>query len=100
MAMPKVLGRRAANDAMKSWTAWRTLGRACPQVRKNVWVWFKDSWDEAMLSEHGAEWGCVFAEYIQGVLERLDKGTTDAFSRFVHDESKRVLGMTPALRVP
>ena len=53
-----------------------------------------------MLSEHGAEWGCVFAEYIQGVLERLDKGTTDAFSRFVHDESKRVLGMTPALRVP
>ena len=53
-----------------------------------------------MLSEHGAEWGGIFAEYIQGVLTRLDEGKTNAFSLFVHDESKRVLGVAPALQVP
>ena len=68
--------------------------------QKNDWVWFKDSWDEAMLSEHKAEWGSVFAEYIQSVLVELDKGTTNAFSLFVHGETKRVLGMAPALQVP
>ena len=43
--------------------------------QKNEWGWFKEYWDEAMLSEHGAEGGGIFAKYIQGVLSRLDKGT-------------------------
>ena len=68
--------------------------------QKNDWAWFKDSWDEAMLSEHTAEWGGVFAQYIQGILDRLDKGATNAFSLFVQDETKRVLAMVPALQVP
>ena len=90
------LGRKRRHEVLDRMSH---TGTGLSAGQKNSWDWFKDSWDEAMLSEHEAEWGAVFAEYIQGVLERLDKGTTNAFSLFVQDESKRVLGMAPALLV-
>ncbi len=65
--------------------------------QKNDWAWFKASWDEAMLGEHGPLWPQIFSGWVQGVWE--DK-RTNAFSVFVYGESLRVFHGTAAISLP
>ena len=65
--------------------------------QKNDWLWFKQSWDTAMVSEHGAEWAETFSGWIQQVL---DDQRSNAFSLFVHSETKRLFHGAVALHVP
>ena len=37
--------------------------------QKNDWRWFKESWDAAMVTEHGAKWAETFSGWIQEVLD-------------------------------
>ena len=64
------------------------------------WDFFKTHWDRAQANVHGENWGKVFAEMIQGVLQRLLEGESDAFALFVKNETDRVLGDRGALVVP
>ena len=65
--------------------------------QRNDWTWFKDAWDKEMLKHHAAEWPTVFAKWMQHVL---DDETTNSFSKFVHDETRRVFKGIAALHVP
>ena len=65
--------------------------------QKNDWLWFKSSWDQAMLEEYGGDWPMIFSGWIQGVL---DDERSNAFSLFVHRETARVFQNTSALNVP
>ena len=65
--------------------------------QKNDWPWFKDTWDEAMVREHGPKWASVFAGWMQSVLE---DERSNAFSTFVYNETCRVFQGTAALHVP
>ena len=53
-----------------------------------------------MLEEHGAEWGRVFAESTQKVLLDFENGVGNAFSLFVHGETRRCFHDVEALQVP
>ena len=64
---------------------------------KNDFTWWKDAWDEAMVAEHGANWANTFAGWMQTVL---DSTSSNAFSKFMYDESVRVLKDNKALAVP
>ena len=64
--------------------------------QKNDWTWFKSSWAQAMKDEHGEGWPMLFSAWVQGVL---DDERSNAFSVFVHDETKRVFHNTAALSV-
>ena len=66
-------------------------------AQKNDWKWFKESWDLAMVSEYGAAWAETFAGWIQEVL---DDDRSNAFSLFVHSETKREFKDLVALHVP
>ena len=46
------------------------------------------------------DWAQMFAEMIQGVMNDLANGKTNALSLFMHKETQRVLGETPALMMP
>ena len=61
---------------------------------------FKTVWDRGMAEIHGEEWAQLFAEMAQQVLDDLGEGHRDALSKFMHNETKRVLADTPALLVP
>ena len=72
------------------------IGAGLSNGQKNDWVWFKGSWDVAMVAEHKANWGLQFVAWMQGVL---DDTTTNAFSLFVYNETCRVFKGTVALHL-
>ena len=56
--------------------------------QRNDWAGFKENWDNAMIGEHGEDWGRLFAGWMQGVLEDEH---SNAFSIFMYKESVRVI---------
>ena len=50
-----------------------------------------------MVEEHGDAWPEVFSTWMQSLL---DDGRSNAFSIFVHDETRRVFHGVAALHVP
>ena len=64
------------------------------------WAYFKTAWDRGMAEIHGEEWAQLCAELVQQALDELGAGHSDALSKFMHNEAKRVLAETPALLVP
>ena len=65
--------------------------------QKNDWQWFKESWDQEMVKDHGGNWAAFFSQWIQSVL---DDERGNAFSVFVYNEMRRVFHDTAALHVP
>ena len=65
--------------------------------QKNDWPWFKEAWDQAMVTEHKENWATTFMGWIQGVL---DDERTNAFSVFVYNETCRIFKDVAALHVP
>ena len=88
--------RQNRNDALERV---RRLGNLI-EDQNGQWEFFKTQWDAAQAREHGVNWGGVFAERIQGVLHRMLGGESDVFSKFVKNETDRVLGEKGALVVP
>ena len=64
-----------------------------------IWAWFLDAWDARMVDEHAAEWGNVFAGYMQHLADQLVAGNADAVINFMRTETSRVLSDVRALQV-
>jgi len=73
------------------------LGSGLSVGQKNDWLWFREAWDERMLEELGVDWGGTFAGWMQEVLNDFDAGKGNAFSEFVHNETRRCFDLVPAL---
>ena len=76
------------------------LGQGLSPAQKNDFSWWRDSWDAKMLEEHGDEWPNVFAQWVQRVLSECEGGVGNAFSEFVHAETRRCFNSERALHVP
>ena len=76
------------------------LGAGLSAPQKNDWLWFKEAWDQNMLDVHGEDWGGVFAGWMQRLLNDADVGVSNAFSLFVHAETRRCFDGLPLLSVP
>ena len=76
------------------------LGQGLSPAQRNDFGWFKDAWDARMLQEHGDRWLDVFMEWMQRLLGEEENGVANAFSVFVHNETRRCFDGVPALRVP
>ena len=57
----------------------------------NDWEYFKTEWDNIMVETHGENWGDLFGEIIQNVVNELQAGNQNALSVFVHNETTRVI---------
>ena len=66
-------------------------------AQKNDFAWWKEAWDEAMVTEHRGNWAKIFAGWVQNVM---DSKATNAFSKFMYDETCRVFHDSAALAVP
>ena len=64
---------------------------------KNDWAWFKEAWDQHMVSLHGEQWGATFASWVQTVM---NDERSNAFSVFVYNETRRVFLDHVAIHVP
>ncbi|CAK0863844.1 unnamed protein product [Prorocentrum cordatum] len=58
------------------------------------WEFFKTEWDSRMAATHGEDWAQLFAEMVQKVVNDLQEGRKDALSQFMHNETRRVLGVS------
>ena len=68
----------------------RRVGRGLSKGQVSEFQWFKENWDEKMVSEHAAEWPRLFAEQMQAILNEQEKNPAIAvFSHFVHKETQR-----------
>ena len=65
--------------------------------QRNDWLWFKEAWDQAMVTQHGKDWALMFSAWVQTVL---DDERSNAFSVFVYNETLRVFQGRSALHVP
>ena len=66
----------------------------------NDWKWFKMAWDEKMAGEHKENWGGLFAQWAQEVLDKCSGGQLNAFSLLVHSETRRCFDSVPQLLCP
>ena len=71
-----------------------------PLEQRNDWQYFVATWDSNMAEEHGEDWAGLFAEIVQNVINELEAGNRNALSEFMQQESERVLGHVPTLKVP
>ena len=71
-------------------------GGLTPQQRNN-WTLFKQAWDQARAEHHKREWGLVFAEIMQGLLEKIRDVPGPAVSTFMHNEAREWLATLPTL---
>ena len=76
------------------------LGHGLSAAQKNDFGWRKENWDAKMLEEHGGDWLRIFAEWMQKLLVDVEGGARNAFSIFVHSETRRTLGDKLALQIP
>ena len=76
------------------------LGQGLSPAQRNDFIWFKDAWDARMLQEYGDEWPETFTGWMQRLLDDNEKGVANAFSVFVHTETRRCFDAVPSLRVP
>ena len=74
-------------------------GSGLSAAQANDFAWFKEAWDVRMVEEHKGSWGSRFASWTAAVLEDIENGTSNAFSLFVHNETRRCFGDEPALCV-
>ena len=77
--------------------------RSCATLspdQQNDWKFFTTNWDSRMAEEKGEDWGGLFAEILQNILDELEEGHLEALSEFMHEESTRILGQVETLRVP
>ena len=94
---PNAGGAKAKKNRYEVLDRLARLGAGLSPGQKNDWPWFKEAWDAAMVTQHGANWAARFSAWAQNVLE--DKAT-NAFSLFVCSETCRVFQGTVALHVP
>ena len=76
------------------------LGQGLSPPQRNDFRWWKEAWDAKMLEHHGDKWPEVFAGWVQRILDDHETGMGNAFSLFVHAETRRCFDTAPALRVP
>jgi len=65
------------------------LGQGISAAQRNDLLWFKDVWDNKMLTEHGDRWPAVFASWAQRLLQAHEEGDITAFSVFMNNETRR-----------
>ena len=76
------------------------IGVGLSPSQTNDWVWFKESWDGAMVQSHAKHWGTLFVGWLQNLLDCFHKAKSNACFVFVHGESCRVFHGSVALHVP
>ena len=76
------------------------LGQGLPPEHRNDFGRFKEAWDACMLQEHGGSWPETFMGWMQRLLGENEDGNGNAFSVFVHNETRRCFDGVSALRVP
>ena len=76
------------------------IGSGLSPQQRNDWVWFREAWERKMHEEHGDEWVKLFVGWVQGVLNQIHDGTTNAFSMFVYTETVRCFGGVLGLVLP
>jgi hypothetical protein len=83
-------GRKARHQVLDRLSKY---GCGLSAEQRNDWLWFKSEVDQRMLAAHGAEWPSMFAGCVQHVLDALEAGVKDAFTRFVQDETNKFDGV-------
>ena len=76
----------------------RTLGSGLSPEQLNDFSWFKDKWDNFMAESYGKLWPEHFMQVVQHIIDDTDSGKRNAFSVFVHSETRRCFSGDKAIK--
>ena len=93
-------GVSARKNRLKVLTRLAQLGTGLSAAQKNDWEWFANAWDRKMAQQFEHKWGSTFASWMQKVLDDIGVRVVNAFSTFVHNETRRCFGSEPMLSIP
>ena len=68
-------------------------------AQRNDFQWWKETCDDAMFSEHRANWAATFAGWVQNVLD-ASALHPNACSMFMYNETNRLLHESKSLILP
>ena len=100
MGQNRVGGAAAKKNRLEVLDRLARLGQGLSPAQRNDFKWFKEAWDARMLQEHGDNWPELFMGWMQRLLGENEDGNGNAFSVFVHNETRRCFDGVSALRVP
>ena len=100
MGQKRVGGAAAKKNRLEVLDRLARLGQGLSPAQKNDFTWFKEAWDARMLEEHVDNWPELFMGWMQRLLGENEDGVANAFSVFVHNETRRCFDGVSALRVP
>ena len=100
MGQKRVGGAAAKKNRLEVLDRLARLGQGLSPAQKNDFSWFKEAWDARMLEALGDSWPETFMGWMQGLLGKNEAGVGNAFSVFVHKETRRCFDGVPGLRVP
>ena len=100
MGQKRVGGAAAKKNRLEVLDRLARLGQGLSPAQKNDFKWFKEAWDARMLQENGDNWPELFMGWMQRLLGENEDGVGNAFSVFVHNETRRCFDGVSALRVP
>ena len=100
MGQNRVGGAAAKKNRLEVLDRLARLGQGLSPAQKNDFKWFKEAWDARILQEHGDNWPELFMGWMQRLLGENEDGVANAFSVFVHNETRRCFDGVAALRVP
>ena len=64
------------------------------------WEYFKTAYDQAMVDAVGKDWGRMFSQIVQQIIEDVVAGKTTALTEFMYNEALRGLPKVAALTLP
>ena len=86
---PRSGGAKAQKNRWEVLDRLAQMGSGLSPAQRNDWKWFKETWDSKMCEEHHLNWGGVFAEWTQQVVDNVTDGMPNAFSVFMEAGTRR-----------
>ena len=97
---PKAKGEKGRKLRFEVLDRLSRLGTGLSPAQRNDWAWFRNSWDTKMVEIYKDKWAQTFCGWMQHCLDDIADGNCNAFSIFVHRETKEHFMNEPMLTLP
>ena len=75
------------------------LGAGLSQAQRADFPWFKEAYDKAMFEQYDHLWPEQFMAMVQLIMDKIEQGTSNYFSMWVHSETKRLFSEENTIRI-
>ena len=91
--------KRARANRLAVMDRLQKLGAGLSPPQRADFPWFKEAYDKAMFELYDDLWPAQFMAMVQHILDKVESGTSNHFSMWLHSETKRVFSDENTIRI-